>query len=325
VAIKVTGDPEDEKVSCVSGKYVQPDGTLGPTPEFRFASQWGSVVWVHDELIIPDASYLVQVDYGGAGLSTQQMTRTRVWGDVDGVPNEEGACGVDVGDILAVLDAFSNFPFGLIFQADHAPCDAEQVIDVADILAVIDAFTGVSFSDWCPMPCESGFMAPGGGQGAMGQGGAGPMGGGMATGTIRLERAQKTVAVGGLAGVHVFVSDVNELRGWQFALDSLAANGTVFAWEVLAVDDARTDYVFFGLDDFPATNMTQGRVAAALAAGGVSPSAERYLGTVWFRVTSLGGGSMTVSLDESHTQLRDSAGQSITVVNLGPVTINIIP
>jgi hypothetical protein len=71
--------------------------------------------------------------------------------------------------------------------------------------------------------------------------------------------------------------------------------------------------------------MTQGRVAAALAGGGVSPSAEKYLGTVWFRVTSLGGGSMTVSLDESHTQLRDSAGQSITVVNLGPVTINIIP
>jgi hypothetical protein len=317
IAIRVKGSDLDSTVACVD-QYVQADGTLAPSADYQPADSW-ETIRVADPNIVPNAQYELQIEYATGLLSLPAIVTTRLWGDAD------GSGVVDVADILCLLDLFggASIPSCNPGSGDFYPCVPDEVIDISDILAVLDAFAGIQFSAVCPMPCESGLMAPGGGEGAMSEGGAGPMGGGVATGTIRLERAQKTIAVGGLAGVHVFVSDVSELRGWQFALDSLAANGAVFAWEVLTVDDARSDYVFFGLDDFPATDMTQGRVA--LAGGGVSPSAEKYLGTVWFRVTSLGGGSMTVSLDESHTQLRDSAGQSMNVVNLGPVTINIVP
>jgi hypothetical protein len=313
VALKITGGCITEQ----SPRYVDASGNVVESPVYRGCWEWNTV-HVRGGHIIPGTQYVITALAQGGATAPPVTVTTPIWGDVYLYDDY-----VDVSDVLDTLDAFAGCyrtcpaacGGGVCSQFAHdlEPCDPEPAgqVDLGDILAVLDAFAGLPYPH--PCPCGSG------------EGGEGLLGGGMASGTIRLERAQETVAVGGLASVHVFVSDVSDLRGWQFALDSLAANGAVFAWEVLAVDDARNDYVFLGLDDFPAADMTQGRVAAALADGGVSPSAEKYLGTVWFRVTSLGGGSMTVSLDESHTQLRDSAGQSITVVNLGPVTINIIP
>jgi hypothetical protein len=71
--------------------------------------------------------------------------------------------------------------------------------------------------------------------------------------------------------------------------------------------------------------MRRGRVAAALGSGGVTPAVEKYVGAVSFRATSLGGGSMTVSLRLVDTQLRDSANQAMEVLYLGDITFPIQP
>jgi len=83
--------------------------------------------------------------------------------------------------------------------------------------------------------------------------------------------------------------------------------------------------VFLGLEDYPATDMNQGRVACALGSSGVTPATEKYLGTVTFRVTSLGGGSLVVSRSASDTQLRDPANQPIEVIYLGDIVVPIVP
>ena len=69
-----------------------------------------------------------------------------IYGDIVG---EQGECRpngiVDLGDILAVLDAFRNI-YGedcTLEGADLAPCEGDGVIELIDVLAVLDAFQGM--------------------------------------------------------------------------------------------------------------------------------------------------------------------------------------
>ena len=60
----------------------------------------------------------------------------RVYGDIDTPPNGI----VELGDILCMLDGFTNPPD--CPNADIAPCEGNGIIDVDDILAVLDAYGG---------------------------------------------------------------------------------------------------------------------------------------------------------------------------------------
>jgi hypothetical protein len=305
VALLVKGDPANPAVACVS-QYVQADGRLDNEPHYELPAEWGCV-YIGDSEIIPATTYLVQAEYGSGLLSDPATVTTGPWGDTDGNLN------VDVGDILCVVDAFGGTYSGnscTQHSADLAQCVPDGQIDVSDVLSAIDAYAGVPFTSVCLAPCTP----PGGGPPPIA----------LST-TMRLERRQKTVSVGQLPGLDVYIGAAVELRALQIALDSLGADGTVFPWEILTIDDTRTDYVFFGQNDYPATDMHRGRASSALAAGSVTYTGEKYVGTVWFRVTSLGGGSMRVSLRLIDSKLRKSPTEAINIIPPGDVTINIVP
>ncbi len=87
------------------------------------------------------------ISFGVAGVSTDieavidNPCTVYPYGDL----NHDGF--VDVGDILRVLDGFSDpamFP-----EADIAPCGGDGNIDVGDVLAVLDAFAGIAACPEC--------------------------------------------------------------------------------------------------------------------------------------------------------------------------------
>jgi hypothetical protein len=145
VALKLTGDPGDVNVSCVT-QYVQGDGTLGPAAVFAMPATW-SKVFARGTAMIPQADYLVQTDCS-SGFSTAVPVTSDDWGDVD----DDG--DVDSDDIVAILDAFVGFFIETTPQAaDLMPCNLNGIIDVDDLTAVLDAFVGVGYSQRCQAPC----------------------------------------------------------------------------------------------------------------------------------------------------------------------------
>ena len=83
------------------------------------------------------------------GLADERMIQYQVGGPKYGdIVGAQGACRrdgvVDLGDILAILDAFQNV-YGedcTLEDADLAPCEGDGVIGLLDVLAVLDAFEG---------------------------------------------------------------------------------------------------------------------------------------------------------------------------------------
>ncbi|NOS99054.1 MAG: hypothetical protein HOP29_00315 [Phycisphaerales bacterium] len=140
VAIRVTSDD----FPCLN-HYVDAAGRLVDQPFFQLPSQWGAVA-VADSEVVPGAAYSFRGDYGGfqSAITTVQ---TPEWGNVNSAP------GVDIFDILCVLDGFSGFYDVCALQAvDLVPAVPDHVIDIFDILAVLDAFSGGAYAD--PAPCD---------------------------------------------------------------------------------------------------------------------------------------------------------------------------
>ncbi len=73
-----------------------------------------------------------------------------MYGDITPKPDGDGF--VDVGDVLKMLDGFSD-P-SLCPQCDIAPCCGDGFIDVGDVLAVLDAFAGDPRCPDLPCPCD---------------------------------------------------------------------------------------------------------------------------------------------------------------------------
>jgi len=59
---------------------------------------------------------------------------------------ESGNDLVDVGGVLCCLGGFADA--SLCPQADIIPCNGDGTIDIGDILAVLDAFSGVYTCVW---------------------------------------------------------------------------------------------------------------------------------------------------------------------------------
>jgi hypothetical protein len=147
VAVLVEGPSADPDVSCVSA-YVQADGTLDLEPFFQTPIEWGSIE-VRGVEIRPASTYEVRIDSGTPGnpvLSGPVSAQTRVFGEVD------GSIGVDVDDLLCVLDGFAGtFLDCPLVACDLGPCAADRQITLDDILQACDAIAGESFA--CPSPC----------------------------------------------------------------------------------------------------------------------------------------------------------------------------
>lgn len=151
VALIVTGDSLDGDVSCVS-LYAQADGSLGATPVYRTAAEWGTL-HVHGSEIMPSHTYEVSTDCGAEGfavLSSATSATTWPWGDA----TNNGLVNLD--DILGVIRGFAgefNVPpsFCTPQGVDLLGCTPDGVVNLDDILGVLAAFQGSAMN--CSMPC----------------------------------------------------------------------------------------------------------------------------------------------------------------------------
>jgi hypothetical protein len=122
-------------------------GTLGSTPFYKTASQWGTAK-VRGAQIRPGADYLVetQCDFPGVVLSAATSARTWKWGDIDGDGD------VDALDVAQLVDAFKARVGGVPFeQANIWGCTPDKFIDALDITEDVDAFKGLAFP--CGITC----------------------------------------------------------------------------------------------------------------------------------------------------------------------------
>jgi hypothetical protein len=148
VALRVTGDPGDGTVACVT-RYVQADGSLASMPVFQLPSVWNTT-YASDPAIRPNTTYTVQTDCGTAmtsNLSSGASVTTRPHADFTGSP------AITIDDILRVVAAFAGMPAPGTTEEyyDIVPCQPNGDVDIDDILAVLSAFGGATFN--CTAPC----------------------------------------------------------------------------------------------------------------------------------------------------------------------------
>jgi hypothetical protein len=147
VALQLTGDPGDDKVSCVS-LYIQGTRALGDTPVFKTPVEWGTV-HVTGEAIVPDRTYHVRAEMPGGATSEAGTVTTWRWGDADhnNIPN--------LNDILLIVYGFQgNFTQAAREAVDMLSCAPNGVINLDDIMASVGAFQGNRYEDTiCSLPC----------------------------------------------------------------------------------------------------------------------------------------------------------------------------
>jgi len=122
-------------------------GTLGGTPFYKTASQWGTAK-VRGAQIRPGADYLVETEcnFPGIVVSAAASARTWKWGDTDG----NGI--INALDIVGLVDAFKQVAGALPFeQVNIWGCTPDGVIDALDIVLDVDAFKGFAFP--CGLTC----------------------------------------------------------------------------------------------------------------------------------------------------------------------------
>jgi len=130
-------------------------GTLGPTPFYKTADQWGTAK-VRGAQIRPGETYLIQTECNfppvNIVLSSAAEPTTWIWGDVDG----NGI--VNAIDVTVLVGAFKGFYGPFTFEqvniwgnAVSAPCTPDGVINALDITLDVDAFKGSDFP--CSITC----------------------------------------------------------------------------------------------------------------------------------------------------------------------------
>lgn len=152
LALRVEGAADYPAVACVS-RYVQLDGTLGPTRVTLRPVEWGTV-YIADIQIRPSTTYQVQAicipEVGPGVLSSPVSATTWLWGDV----NNDGVAYIE--DVLMVTDGSLGLfgPDTILENLDLSPCVPDGEIDDQDIASAQAAYAGDTFS--CVEPCQPG-------------------------------------------------------------------------------------------------------------------------------------------------------------------------
>ena len=294
IALRVTGDPNDSRVSCLD-KYVQVDGSLGPSPYFQEPFNW-QTTFVTGSEIIPSAQYNIVAEGCADVIATSQASETTwIWGDV----NDSGVVNLD--DILCVVAGFAEDYTNCAFEAlDLLPCGpvSNPTINLDDILGVLSAYSGGLYTNICTPPCSPPPPPPN------------PPSGPAVV--ISLVVNPSTIMPLGLVTVEVFIDAASNLRGYQLALEVSGGSTGTLTLESMSIDllhvDANDafDYVFNGAPSDSADNDISGFQAAWLQSGGMSVGPDKYLGTFKLRASIDAHGTFTIDLRPADTFLRDS-------------------
>jgi hypothetical protein len=149
VALRITGDGNNADVACVD-LFVQSDGTLGAAPFSQTIDDWGAVINISGDQIMPNAEYTLIVEptnpVSECELSTTAAS-TWIWSDVNNnsIVNLEDA-------FLTVLDFQSN---SVTPSADVQPCGGNGLINLADVSVVVGTWQGnFDYVSFCGVPCQ---------------------------------------------------------------------------------------------------------------------------------------------------------------------------
>jgi hypothetical protein len=321
VAIHVTEQQSGVPTECFSA-YVQPNGTLGTSAYFQTPSQW-STVYVSGPEIVPYREYQVRLENYCGIVDGPYSTTTWWWGDTN---NTE--C-VDVDDLTKVVADFACSPEGFPVcpgpSTDLMDCTPNRLTDVDDLTAVVAAFAGVSYPDstGCVSPCPgapSG-TGPGCSQGGMGpegpqgpEGPMGPIGGESFPATINLVASTSSIKPNQTVEVKANLAySGTTTRAFQVAVQVSGGTSGSLDLETVTIDDTRTDYQFYGLNDLAATDVQGARLAATLFSGFVPGAIQKYLGTFTFRASADATGTFIVTVRPlPETLLRDANSAPVT-------------
>lgn len=114
--------------------------------------------------------------------------------------------------------------------------------------------------------------------------------------------------------VDIYVGAVDDLRGYQLAVAIQGGKDGTLDVKDLYIDTSRADFVFAGLESFPAIDVANARMMVALMQDGIRTSGQSYLGTCVLRGSSDARGAyeVTARLSEG-TYFLDSSGQPMDV------------
>lgn len=145
------GGPCTQHIQCPLGQCLGScdEGTLGPTPFFKLASQW-EMARIRGPQIRPDSEFLVHTvcNVSPAPVFSRPVVgRTWLWGDADGDLDR------DALDIVRGVDAFKGqYSPGMRFeQVNVSGCTPDTTIDGLDIAQLVDAFKGFDYP--CSVVC----------------------------------------------------------------------------------------------------------------------------------------------------------------------------
>lgn len=134
-----------------------------------------------------------------------------------------------------------------------------------------------------------------------------------ATAGFRIVPRKRAVRAGSVVEVDIYVSGVEGLIGYEFGL--AAAGGKQGNLSLVGVDvnTDRADYVFNGLQNFPATDEELGRIGGIAIDAGVFVSEEKqaYLGTFTFDVRKNARGAFNLEAMTEFVALYTNDGQQL--------------
>jgi hypothetical protein len=119
---------------------------LTSSPVFQSSVQWGTT-HVGDRLIVPSTAYTVQAEVtAGTSIGSAAAT-TWAWGNANNVDD------VNVFDIVCALDGFQGIftnctPYGV--DQNQGTVAHPVTVDMGDVIAVLDAFAGTTYPDGAP-------------------------------------------------------------------------------------------------------------------------------------------------------------------------------
>lgn len=115
------------------------EATAATTQLYR--TDW-SAVHIGDTEIMPSASYKVYAEFEDGAQAYLGRTQTWIWGDTN------GDSFVNADDVAQVQNRFAGLVSAdLTPQLDLAPAAVDRVTNLGDLLALLDAFAGQSFAE----------------------------------------------------------------------------------------------------------------------------------------------------------------------------------
>jgi len=143
--------------------------------------------------------------------------------------------------------------------------------------------------------------------------------------SLRLVPSATSITGGETVRVDVYSQGVNNLRGYQVALQTSGGRVGTLLLEGAAIAESIGDYVFRGQSSYPIVDGQRRRLANALAQGGVASDGSGYLGSFEFRPSAGAKGTFQISFRSKETFLRNAASDAIATSLGAAVNVQVLP